>query len=103
MKKQQNHEFASNRLKNCRNQHYSSSEIILLQEYNCHTLLIKLQLLISLFRKEACQNIFSDQQENFISLLKCEVHCREFDHAHHSTKKLQIQHNKHLLFIIRKL
>ena len=47
--------------------------------------------------------MFSNQQESFISLLKCRIHCEKSDYAYFSAKKFKIQHNKHLFFIIEKL
>ena len=38
------------------------------------------------------------QKKNYLN-----KHHRKFSHAHHSTRRLQIQHNKHLLLIIWKL
>ena len=103
LKEWQNHDSAFNEFKNCENWHHSNSETVLSQKYDCHTLLTKLWLLISLFRKEACQCMFLNQQENLILLLKCRIHCKKSDYAHLSAKKLKIQHNKHLFFIIKKL
>ena len=60
LKKWKNHDFASYEFKNYRNKYYSNSKILLMQEYDYHALFIKLQFLISLFKKEACQNMFSD-------------------------------------------
>ena len=75
----------------------------MLQEYDYYTLFTELQFLISLFRKEACQYMFSNQQESFILLLKYRIHCKKSDCTYFSIKKLKIQYNKYLFFIIEKL
>ena len=61
LKEWKSHDSASHEFKNHKNQHYNSSETLSLQEYDYHTLFIELQFLISLFRKEACQDMFSNQ------------------------------------------
>ena len=103
LKKWKSHDSASHKFKNCKNWYHSNSETLSLQEYDCHVLFTELQFLTDLFREKACQNMLSDQQKNSVSLLKCEIYHRKFDYAHHSTRRFQIQHNKHLFFVFWKL
>ena len=67
LKKWKDHDSASHEFKNHKNKHYNSSETLQIQEYDYHVLFMKLQFLINLFRKKACQNMLFDQQKNFIS------------------------------------
>ena len=67
LKKWKNHDFTFCKFKNCRNKHYNNSKTLSAQKYDYHTLFMKLQFLISLFRKKACQDMLFDQQKNLIS------------------------------------
>ena len=61
----------------------------MLQEYDHHILLTKLQFLINLFEEKTHQHVLFDQQESFISLLKYEIHYEKIDCTQHLIREFK--------------
>ena len=84
MKEQQDHDITTSRFSNDRNRYYYSAKILLINKYDCHSLFMQLQILASISRKEACQDVLSNQQENTLSQLEYKLYSRESDSAYHA-------------------